>query len=163
MSLFKEKSFALDAPRDKVLSAIRNPAMIEESEKSRKALGVEIRDLEKSTHRHRYEIHVDQYSIGLTGVDESKTEHNVTTVDFDLRTATGQWTWKGGGRHSGLAKISGGYRLEETHGQTSLVMSVDIDVPVPLVGKAIAKKVAGEFEKEWPKYIKRLERWAKES
>jgi len=156
----KEQSFVIHASRDKVLGAIRNPGMIEESEKSRNALAVEIRDLEKTKTRHCYEIHVDQHAIGLTGVDTSKTEHNVTTVDFDLRTGSAHWSWKGGGQHSGRAKISGGYRVNDLGDDTELVLTVDINIPVPVVGKAIAKKVAAEFEKEWPKYVARAERWA---
>ncbi len=53
---------------------MRNYKMIEESEKSREALEVEIKELDKDKTRHEFEIHTVNYSRGVTGVDKSKTE-----------------------------------------------------------------------------------------
>jgi len=156
-------TFTIDAPVEAVMAAIRNPEMIEESEKSRDALNVEIRDLIQTDAEHDFEIHVDAYAIGLTGVDKSTVEHNLTIVQWNLATRVGTWVWKGGGKHAKRVTISGAYRLTEKGGKTDMDLTVDIEIPIPVVGKRIAGKVASEFEKQWLPYAARVERWAKKA
>ena len=157
------KTFSVGAPLKKVLASIRNPEMIEESENSRDALGVQITDLKKTKTEHQFEIHVDSYAVGLKGVDKNTVEHNVTTVSWDLKAARGTWVWKGGGGHADKVNVTGSYLLSERGEKTDITLRVDIDISVPVIGRLIAKKVAAEFEKQWPPYVSRVERWAQKA
>ena len=155
-----EKTFTVNAPDQKVLGAIRNPEMIEESERSRDALAVNIADVTKTDAAHTFVIRVKQYAMGVKGVDKSRTEESETTVTWDLNRGRGTWVWKGSGIQSKLAKVSGGYELTAKGKQTEMKLWTDVEIPIPVLGKVIMKKVAKGFEENWPPYVERVERWA---
>jgi hypothetical protein len=158
-----EKTFTVNASDKKVLGAIRNPELIEESERSRDALAVKIDDVIKTDAAHTFVICVTQYAMGARGVDKSKTEDSETTVTWDLNRARGTWVWKGSGLQSKLAKVSGGYELTAKGKQTEMKLWTDVEIPIPVLGKVIMKKVAKGFEENWPPYVARVERWANKS
>jgi len=151
-----EKTFFVDAPIEKVLETIRDPGLIEESEKSRDALSAEVKEVKKDASEHIYEIHTESYARGLTGLDKSKTERNVVTSRWDLKSRTENWQWKGSGQHADKASISGTTQLMEKGNGTNVCLSTDIEISVPLLGKKISKMVAQGFQDEWPKYIQML-------
>ena len=156
-----EKSFTINAPADKVLEVITSKKLIEEDEKARQALSVEVKDVKKTDAEHVYEVHTETYARGMTGIDKSKTENNVVTAQWNLKSRTCHWEWKGGGDYSDKVTVLGTNTIVEKGGATSLVLTVDIEVAVPIVGKKISKKVGEAFQANWPKYVARLESMAK--
>lgn len=155
-----EQTFTVKAPVEKVMNAMRDPELIAADAATRDTKKTEVKDIECTDQRHVFEIHSDDYVRGLKGVDKSKTEHNVATNTWDLVNQRNSWVWKGGGDMSAMANITGGSNLQGQDGSTTLTMYVEIDIPVPVIGKKIAKKVAAGFEKAWPEYMARLEKWA---
>ena len=63
-----EKSFTSDVSPQRLCAAMRDPGLIEQQEKARDALDVQVVDLEKSDGKHTFRIEVENYARGLTGV-----------------------------------------------------------------------------------------------
>lgn len=156
-----EQTFTIDAPLDKVLTAMRDPALIEEDAKSRNCVSMKIIDVKKTADTHVFEMHSVDYAVGLTGIDKKKTENNTNYVEWDLKKGVSTWKWKGGNEMSNKAKITGGTTLAAQGKSTAVTMWVDIEVPIPIVGKKVSEMVGKNFKAEWPKYMERLTRWAK--
>ena len=136
--------FSAQAIRDQM----RNPALIEASEKSRGALEVSVRDLYSDEERHEYEITVVSYGRGIKGENRSKKETSVTTVKWDLGTNTRRWTWSG----AHPVDLTGEDVLTDSGSGSTLAMSAHINVRIPVVGRVVAKKLKEGFEDNWPKY-----------
>ena len=152
-----EGTFHIEAEPAAVLETIRNPKMIEASEKSRDALEVDIKDLTKNDDLHKFQIHVVSYAKGVKGIDKSKTEKSFTEVSWNLKDMTGTWVWNG--PHGPKVNVGGGYSLKAAGNGTDLHLKTDIDISIPLVGKVVEAKVASEFQKGWPKYIDTIKQW----
>lgn len=148
-----EKTFHIAAPAKKVMDLMRQPELIEEDNKSRHALSVSIKDLQKTKDVHEFEVHTENYARGLTGINKSKTETDVVTINWNLKEKNSTWKWRGSNEMANKATITGATVLKEKSGGTDAVMTVDVDIPVPVIGKRIAKVILAEFEKQWPNYI----------
>ena len=155
------QNFKIEAPREAVCAAMRNPALIEESEKSRDALEVQITDLERTDSLHKYQIELTTYAKGVTGIDKNKTEKNRTVVTWDTEGLKGQWEWSG--EHGSKVTVKGGYVLHAEGDGTRIEMRAEATVAIPLVGKVVEKKIRKGFEENWPPYIERVTRFAKQS
>jgi len=151
MSTTLRKTFHVAATPDQVMNAIRNPATIEDSERSRDALQVRVTDLRRTDDTHEYEIMTVTYSRGVTGIDKSKTDENHTRVTWDLKTRRGTWVWRG--PHGPKVKVSGSYDLRPDGEGTRMDLAVEIDVSIPLVGRVVEGKVRDAFEEHWPGYV----------
>ena len=158
MATQTEMTFRLAAPPAAVCSAMRNPQLIEESERSRDAKDVKITELSSSDSTHEYEIFVVSPARGVTGVDHSKTEENRTRVRWDLTTHRGTWQWTGA--HGPRVKINGTYALHPDGDGSRLVLTADISVGIPVVGKMVEKKVKAGFEQNWPPYVNIVRKYA---
>jgi len=154
-----DRTFFVDAPVDRVMAVMRNPALIEASEKSRHAVSVEIVDLSRTDEEHWFDIHVENHPRGLMGLDKSKTEKNKIAVRWNLKDASCQWQWTGGAQHAQKTNISGFDRLLAKEDGTEVTFSVNIKIAVPIFGRKFSKIVAREFGKEWPKYIELVAQW----
>jgi carbon monoxide dehydrogenase subunit G len=154
-----EKTFFVDAPVDKVMDVMRDPALIAKNEKSRDAVSVEVKDLKKTDKEHLFDIQTVNYVRGLTGLDKSKTEKNKIAVRWNLRDAVCQWKWEGGGGHAEKTDITGIDRLVAKGDGTEVILSVSINIGVPFLGRQLSKTVAREFQKAWPKYIELVSQW----
>lgn len=152
-----EKTFSVAAPIDKVSAAMRSFEQIKEAELARDALSVKIEEITKSDTRHEYEIKVVSHARTVTGIDKSKTESSTTRVKWDLSRRAGEWVWTG--EHK-MVKLNGSYTLREEGAGTSVKLSADISVGIPIAGRVVEKKVAAGFEEEWPSYIARVLRYA---
>src|SRR5678816_186587 len=95
MATHLERQFSIDAPPDKVMAAMRDPAQTEESEKSREALSVQIDELKKTDDRHEYDVKVVNHARTIAGIDKTKTESSKTLVKWDLAKRTAEWVWSG--------------------------------------------------------------------
>jgi carbon monoxide dehydrogenase subunit G len=158
MSTKIEKHFSIDAAPDRVMAAMRDPEQIKESELSRDALSVRTDEVSKDETKHEYVVNVVSHARTITGIDKSKTETNKTRLVWNLRARTATWTWTG--EHS-MVKIGGTYALREEGAGTSLTLTADINVAIPLAGRTVEKKIAAGFESEWPNYVARVGRYAK--
>lgn len=156
-----EQSFPIDAPPDAVVKAITNPALIEESERSRGALEVKVTEISKSDTKHAYEVMTITYSRGVTGVDKSKTDENRNRIEWDLTARKGKWTWRG--PHGEKVAVAGGYEVTAKGSGSSLRMWMQIDCKIMMVGSVVEKKVKEGFEKGWPPYAQLVERYAKKN
>jgi len=154
-----EKTFFVDAPVDRVMDIMRDPALIAKNEKSRDAVSVEIKDLEKTDKEHLFDIQTVNYVRGLTGLDKSNTEKNKIAVRWNLRDAVCEWKWTGGGGHAKKTDITGFDRLVQKGGGTEVTLSVSINIAVPFLGRQLSRTVAREFQKEWPRYIELVSQW----
>lgn len=158
MATHLEKKFSIDAPLERVMSAMRDPEQIKEADLSRGALSVTIADIAKDDTRHEYEVNEVIHARTVSGIDKSKTETNRTRVKWELAKKSGAWTWSG--EHKSV-KINGTYTLREQGAGTSVTLTADIDVGIPIAGRVLEKKIASGFEDEWPTYIARVGRYAK--
>lgn len=154
-----DRSFNIDAPPEKVCRAMRNPALIEESERARDALSVKITQREETEGRHQYEVLVMSPARTVKGIDKTKSEENRTVVTWDLPRLAATWSWTG--VHGPKVKIDGGYELRAAGAGASLRMWAEIDIGLPLVGGMIEKKVKEGFETAWPDYVARVTKYAK--
>jgi len=154
-----EKTFFVDAPVDKVMDVMRDPALIAKNEKSRDAVSVEIKDVKKTEKEHLFDIRTVNYVRGLTGLDKSKTEKNKIAVRWNLRDGVCEWKWEGGGGHAEKTDITGFDRLVAKGDGTEVILSVSINIAVPFLGRQLSKTVAREFKKEWPRYIELVSKW----
>lgn len=161
MSTKLRKTFQLDSTPDQVMNAIRSPATIEDSEKSREALQVKVTDLRRTDDLHEYEIMTVTYSRGVTGIDKSKTDENHTKVTWDLKARRGTWVWTG--PHGQKVKVSGSYELQPDGTGTRMALAVEIDVSIPLVGRVVEGKVSDGFQENWPKYVDIVRKHARAS
>jgi hypothetical protein len=161
MSTQLESIFVVAAPPEAVVAAIRNPALIDESEKSRGALSVRVADVRRSDEAHEYEIFVSAPARSVKGIDSSKTEENRTHVVWDLPGKSGRWVWHG--PHGPRVKVTGGYDVSSHSDGAELRLHAEIDIGLPVVGRVIEKKVSQGFESSWPNYVQIVRRFASET
>jgi len=154
-----EKTFTLNAPADEVMKLIRDPSLIEESEKSREALDVRVEDVSRDESRHVYRVVATNHLRTKTGgVDRSKTEVNTVTNTWDLKVRASNWTWKGTNPNASRVRLSGQTTLKPSGPDTDITLAAEVDVNIPLVGKTISRKIGEGFAAEWPKFISLLKR-----
>ena len=148
--------FELNCSPEMVRDQMRNPALIEASEKSRGALEVNVRELFSDDARHEYAIDVTNYARGIKGENRSKQERSTTTVKWDLRSNTRRWSWKG--EHP--IELTGEDIVSGSGDNATLRMSAQINVKIPVVGRVVAKKLKDGFQENWPNYVKLVEEFA---
>lgn len=153
--MHEEKTFSIDLPPDKVMNAMRDPVLIDKSERSRDALRVDVKDLEKTDTVHKYDIFMENYARTIKGIDKNKIEKNRTTVTWDITKREGSWIHYH--NHGSRVNVAGGYKVKPiSDNKCELTMYVNIEIRIPVVGKLVSKKVQQAFKSEWPKYIERL-------
>ena len=92
-----------------------------------------------------YEVRYVEYARTTTGtIDRGKTQHAVTRAVWDAEAQTLRWTYTT--EASERFRIEGLYRLTDEGDETRVDYQVTIDVRVPLIGGAIAKRVARSYE-----------------
>ncbi len=158
MATQAEMIFHVAAAPSAVCAAMRNPEMIEASERSRDAKEVKITPITSTDDVDEYEIFVVTPARGVTGIDHSKTEENRTRVRWDLRNHRGTWTWSG--VHGPRVKVHGTYALTTESDGCRLVLTADISVGLPVVGKVVERKVKAGFEQNWPPYVDLVRKFA---
>ena len=158
MATRAEMTFHIDAEPATVCAAMRNPQLINESERSRDAREVKITPMTETEAEHAYEIFVLSPARGIAGIDPTKTEENRTRVRWDLRTHAGEWVWSGA--HGPKVKVSGAYALTPAGAGSRLVLTADISVGIPLVGSVAERKIRSSFEQAWPAYVDIVRKYA---
>lgn len=157
-----QETFTIDAPLDRVMAVMRDPVLIEENERARDAVSVEVREHKRTDEEHAFDILTENYARGLTGPDRNRIERNQVAVSWNLKDATCRWRWTGGGDHARHTEITGFDALKPKGAATEVRFSVSIRiaVPIPFLGGQLSKIVAREFRKEWPRYVERVSRRA---
>ncbi len=158
MATQAEMTFRLSAPPAAVCAAMRSPALINESERSRDAKTVEITDITSSEDTHEYEIFVVTPARGVMGIDHNKTEENRTRVRWDLRSLRGTWNWSGA--HGPRVQVRGTYTLHPDGDGGRLILTANISVGIPVVGRMVEGKVKAGFEQNWPPYVNIIRKYA---
>ncbi len=154
MAKTTERTFELDLPPEAIMNAMRDPVMIDGSERSRDALEVEVTDEEKTDERHVYVVRTVTHARTVKGIDKSKTEENRTRVSWDVPRHRAEWTWSGA--HGSKVDVHGTYRLEPRARGCALTLFASIDVKIPVVGRVVEGKIREGFETAWPAYVERV-------
>ncbi len=153
-------TFHLAAAPAKVCGVMREPAVIDESQRLNGAMEVEVTSLTATDDVHEFEIVVVSPSHGLMGINPDKTEESRTRVRWDLAALQGIWSWSG--VHGRWVEISGTYGLTADGDGSALELKTDITVPVPILGALLERKIKTEIERGLPPYVevvrKHLER-----
>jgi hypothetical protein len=157
MATALERDFRVPLSPEALSATMRDVGLIEDSERSRGALEVEVKDLVRNDTRHEYEIRVVNHARSIKGLDTSKTETSYVTVRWDLPAGRRSWTWRGDHRQ---VEITGSDRIVSDQGGCRLEMNASIRVSIPLAGKMIEKKIRAGFEESWPQYIELVKKHA---
>ncbi|MEQ9497452.1 MAG: DUF2505 family protein [Deltaproteobacteria bacterium] len=147
-----ERTFDLPFGPEAVMNAMRDPAMIEKSERSRDALEVEVIERSKTDALHEYVVRSVSHARTVKGIDRNKTEENRTTVRWDVPTHSARWSWSGA--HGNKVTVEGGYRLVAKGDGAQLTLDATIDVKIPVVGRVVEGKIKDGFESAWPGYVR---------
>lgn len=145
-----EQTFFFDVPPEKLLEVMIAEEYQVARQKSQGALEVQVKETSRSDDRLVFEVHAKEYARGITGVDKSKTEINVTTYDWDLKARRGSWkhTTSQGER----VKVWGTVQIQPDGDKSRLVNDFNIEIRIPLVGGKIEKMVMKEVAKGWANY-----------
>jgi len=147
-----EQTFFFDAPPEKLLEVLIGEEYQIARQKSQGALEVQVKETSRSDDRLVFEVHAKEYARGLTGVDKSKTEMNLTTYDWDLKAMRG--TWKHTTPQGERVKVWGSVQIQPDGDRSRLVNDFNIEIKIPLVGGKIEKMVMKEVAKGWADYEK---------
>ena len=147
-----EQTFRFDVTPEKLLEVMIDEEYQIARQKSQGALEVDVKEVSRTDDRFVFEVHAKEYARGITGVDKSKTEINVTTYDWDLTARRGSWkhTTSQGER----VKVWGTVQVKPDGDNSMLVNDFNIEIKIPLVGGKIEKMVMKEVAKGWANYEK---------
>ena len=145
-----EKIFRFEAPPDKLLEVLIDEEYQIARQKSQGALEVNVKEVSRSDDRFVFEVHAKEYARGLTGVDKSKTEINVSTYDWDLKAKRGAWTHRTS--QGDRVRVWGTVQIQPDGENSKLVNDFNIEIKIPLVGGKIEKMVMKEVAKGWANY-----------
>ena len=145
-----EQVFRFEVTPDKLLEVLIDQEYQIARQKSQGALEVEVKEVSRTDDRFVFEVHAKEYARGLTGVDKSKTEINVSSYDWDLKAKRGTWT------HSTAqgerVKVWGSVQIQPDGDNSKIVNDFNIEIKIPLVGGKLEKMVMKEVAKGWANY-----------
>jgi len=147
-----EKTFRTTAEPILFAAAMRDPKHIIRQEYARNAVKCSVSDIEKSDDHHIYEVHSVGFARTAAGVDKSRTEKTIVVIHWDL--ASFEARWRAVTEHGRNVTIRGSYAVDAADSGSSVTLSVNIDIRMPLIGPMAEKIVEQEFRTQWPKYIR---------
>ncbi len=145
-----EKTFTFEAPPEKLLQILTDEDYQVARQKSQGALEVNVKEISRTDDRLVFEVHAREYARGITGVDHSKTEINVTTYDWDLKARRG--TWKHTTSQGERVRVWGSVEVQPDGENSRLQNDFNIEVKIPILGGKIEKMVMKEVAKGWADY-----------
>ncbi len=148
--LQKKTHFNTDS--DTLLGILTNHEFVAAKEMATGSLSARVVELSRDGDTLKYEVHTEEYARGMTGVDKSRREKNVTTTTWNLAARTCSWTHRANNAFADRVTVSGTQRIVASGSGTDLHSTFSVDIRVPLVGKRIEKIVLEEVDKAWVKY-----------
>ena len=145
-----QKTFHFEVSPDKLLEVLIDQEYQVARQKSQGALEVNVKEVSRTDDRFAFEVHAKEYARGITGVNKSKTEINVTTYDWDLKAKRG--TWKHSTSQGDRVKVWGSVQIQPDGENSRLVNDFNVEIKIPLVGGKIEKMVMKEVGKSWGAY-----------
>jgi hypothetical protein len=145
-----EQVFRFDVPPEKLLEVLIDEEYQIARQKSQGALEVSVKEVSRTEDRFVFEVHAKEYARGLTGVDKSKTEINISKYDWDLKAKRGNWT-----HHTSQGdrvKVWGSVQIQPDGDNAKIVNDFNIEIKIPLVGGKLEKMVMKEVAKGWANY-----------
>lgn len=151
MSKELTRRMTVEAPADRLVEVLVEPAFHVEREKAQGALDVRVEERSRAGDRLVFDVVVTQHARTKTGIDRSRTEQAVTTTEWDLKARRATWTYRD--PNSDRVTVRGSMRVEPSgEGRSVLVDEMFLEVKVPLIGGQIEKIILKEIEAGWPKY-----------
>jgi hypothetical protein len=147
-----EQIFRFDVPPEKLLQVLIDEEYQIARQKSQGALEVNVKEVSRTDDRFVFEVHAKEYARGLTGVDKSKTEINVSKYDWDLKAKRGTWTHSTS--QGERVKVWGSVQIQPDGDNAKIVNDFNIEIKIPLVGGKLEKMVMKEVAKGWANYEK---------
>lgn len=140
------RSFVVDAPPERVGAALCSEAFNVAAERERpEVLSSRFEVLERGEDSLLFELRSTEYKRKKTGgLDRSGTVESVTRHTWSEPEQTLSWEYRGAG--SRWVTVAGVYRLTPSGAATHVLHDITIEVHVPLLGGAIAKLIAREFD-----------------
>lgn len=140
-------TFTVPASVDRVGAALISESFNMEVENDRpEVLSTRFVVEEESAERKVFEVRSVEYKRKKTGgLDKSGTVNSVNRNVWDAGAHTLSWSYRGVGDR--WVQIGGTYHLAPDGGGTRVNHEVDVEVNIPLVGKTVAKYIAGELGK----------------
>lgn len=149
-------TFQLSYPAEEVARVLHSEAFHVDLEQGREGVvSTAFQPIAEQGERVEFEMHSVEYKRTKTGrIDRSTTETNVIRYTFDGAARTLRWRFGGSERF----KLSGVYQYAPAGERTRVEHEITIDITLPLIGRQIAKFVAKEFQKEFPRYRRTMEK-----
>ena len=156
------KRFEVAAPPERVGSALCSEAFNVEAEEEREeVLSTKQVPVEETGRGRVFEVRSTEYKRKKTGgIDRSGTVQSVTRHTWDDSAKTLSWVYQGAGAK--WVKVTGVYRLTPSGKGTLVVhdINIDVNIPVPLLGGAVAKLISREFDKAQDRFQRLLTKHA---
>ena len=145
-----EKIFRFEVTPEKLLEVLIDEEYQIARQKSQGALEVNVKEISRTDDRFVFEVHAKEYARGITGVDKSKTEINISSYDWDLKTKRGTWTHSTS--QGDRVKVWGSVQIQPDGDNSRIVNDFNIEIKIPLVGGKLEKMVMKEVAKGWDNY-----------
>ncbi len=156
--LIKKTRFNVDS--DTLLNVLTDPEFVVAKEMATGSLEAHVNQLSDDGTTLKYEVHTQEYARGLTGVDKSKREKNVTTTTWNRVTHSCTWTHTSDNSFADRITVSGTQKIASAGASAcELNSTFKVDIRVPLVGKKIEKLVLEEVDRAWAKYDATIEQF----
>lgn len=149
-------------PADEVVKLLATPEHLEDEARLDGALSAKAR-VEKSDDKNiTLTVDREDPSRAPAGGKYAKSEKNTLTIEWDLETRTNNWKVK---VHSmpKMVKIFGTTRVEPDGDGCRLRETGNIHIKVPLIGNIVAKKLAADLKKNFPKKARLADKKLKKS
>ena len=146
------RTLRLDAPRDRVASALCCEAFNVETERRREGVvSTRFELLEETDARVVFELHTIEYKRNKLGrLDKSATFPSVTHSVHEVAAHELRWKYIAGDGMAKRIKLSGIYSLRAEDAGTLLSHEIEVEVDIPLIGGRIAKLMAKELDATMP-------------
>ncbi len=155
--LKKRQNFATSP--DTLLEILTDPDFNVDREKAQGALEATYQEKSRDAQRVVGVVSTVEYARGMTGVDKSKTEKNVTTYNWNLTLKSCTWTYESDSPFNDKFRVSGAMKISGSGAPAVLESTVAVSISVPLVGKKIEKMVLKEIDQAWSNFDKVVENY----
>ena len=144
---------------DALLEILTDPDFNVDREKAQGALEATYLEKTRDSGKVVGVVSTVEYARGMTGIDKSKTEKNVTTYNWNLTAKGCTWTYESDSPFNDKFRVSGGMKISGARTSAILDSTVTVSISVPLVGKKIEKMVLKEIDQAWSNFDRVVENY----